>query len=98
MSFIEALKIVSVDTFIYVVVGEWFPTILSTKRIIRVRLAYKEIKAYMLDMVHEKERAPELLSEKADLLSNFMVANHDPTVDDKLRLSEEEVVGMNASD
>lgn len=97
MSFIEALKIVSADTFIYVVVGEWFPKILSTKRIVRVRLAYKEIRSYMLDMVREKEKTPELLSEKADLLSNFMLANQDPAVRDNLRLREEEVVGKHTS-
>ena len=93
MAFIDALKIVSVDVFLYVATGDWLPNFLSTNRVKRVRLAFKEIQGYMSEMIREKESSLESLNESADLFSNLIRANHDPDIEDRLKLTEEELIG-----
>ncbi|KDR75778.1 hypothetical protein GALMADRAFT_248465 [Galerina marginata CBS 339.88] len=87
MTFKDALHVVTTDFFVKLFVPEWGMGL--TQRLKTARLAFDELRQYMLEMIHDRQNAQKV--ERHDLFSSLLEAN-DHTVD-ITTLSESELIG-----
>jgi hypothetical protein len=70
LSFGEALHCVAVNSFIKLAIPDWIPGV--TARIRRLRLAFKELKQYMEELVLTKQLGEETTIREGSLFSNLV--------------------------
>ncbi|GLB37921.1 putative cytochrome P450 [Lyophyllum shimeji] len=85
LTFKEALHVVSTDVFIKLVVPD--RALGLTERLRSVKVAFEELKQYMLEMIDERQRAGNLEG-RHDLLSSLLNANDLDSGESKLTVSE----------
>ncbi|KAH9485050.1 Cytochrome P450 monooxygenase 124 [Psilocybe cubensis] len=87
MTFKDALHVVTVEIFLKIILPDWAMGL--TKRLRRARLAFEELRSYMVEMIRDRQKAEK--AERHDLFSSLLAAN-DHTLDAST-LTESELIG-----
>ncbi|KAJ3552189.1 hypothetical protein NM688_g4282 [Phlebia brevispora] len=90
MAFKDALHVVSTDVFTKLLVPEWILNMGFTKHMKDIKVAFDELEAYMLEMVHARKMA-EKKEERYDLFSSLLDASEEE--EGSAKLTDRELLG-----
>ncbi|PPQ79020.1 hypothetical protein CVT25_002329 [Psilocybe cyanescens] len=87
MTFKESMRVVTADILLKIACPDWMMNL--TKRLRRARLAFKELRSYMTEMIDERQKSAQ--SERHDLFTGLLREN-DLAVDFST-LTDDELIG-----